>query len=105
MRVYNPNGYDLRTPRVKYRVLVDQSELATGYTDLNVVLPSQDSAVVRVPASFSYAALGKAGRSVLARGAAPYRVLGKITVGTPYGPITFPYDRAGTLAALNLPTH
>ena len=101
LRVYNPNDYQLTAPRVNYRVLVDRQELATGFTDLDVVVPSRDSATVRVPASFSYLSMGRAGRSLMNSGAAPYRVLGRITVGTPYGRLSFPYDRAGNFATLN----
>jgi LEA14-like dessication related protein len=101
MRVYNPNDYALESPRVNYRVYLDDVELATGFTDLNVVVPSRDSATVRLPASLSYAGLRRAGRSLLNSGAAPYRVLGRITVGTPYGRLSFPYDRAGNFATLN----
>jgi LEA14-like dessication related protein len=103
MRVYNPNGYDLAAPRVDYRIYVQDVQVATGMTDLSVVVPSRDSAVVRLPASFSYAALGSAGRRLLNAGAAPYRVLGRITVGTPYGRLSFPYDRVGNFSTLNVP--
>jgi LEA14-like dessication related protein len=103
MKVYNPNGYDLQSPRVNYRVLLDDVELANGFTDLSITVPSHDSAVVRLPAAFSYAGVRQAGRSLVNMGAAPYRVLGRITVGTPYGRLTFPYDRAGNFSTLNAP--
>ena len=101
LRVYNPNDYDLVAPRVNYRVLLEDTKLAEGLTDLDIIVPSRDSATVRVPASFSYFSVGRAGRTMLQSGAAPYRVLGRITVGTPYGRLSFPYDRAGTFATMN----
>ncbi|HEX6537298.1 MAG TPA: LEA type 2 family protein [Gemmatimonadaceae bacterium] len=101
MGVYNPNDYDLVSPRVHYRVYVGDAEVASGLTDLNVVLPSRDSTVVRIPASVGYGAMRRAGRELLGTGAAPYRVLGRITVGTPYGRLSFPYDRAGQFSPMS----
>lgn len=101
MDVYNPNDYDLVAPRVHYRVYVGDAELASGLADLNVVVPSRDSAVVRIPATVGYGAMRRAGRELLGTGAAPYRVLGRITVGTPYGRLSFPYDRAGQFSPMS----
>ena len=100
LRVANPNDYALEAPRVRYTVYLGEVELAQGFTDLAVTVPQGDSAVVRVPASVGYLALQRAGRELLGTGAAPYRVLGRITVGTPYGRVTFPYDRAGRFATI-----
>ena len=100
LRVDNPNDYALRAPRVSYRVYVGDVQLAEGITDLALTVPEGDSALVRVPATVGYAALQQAGRQLLGTGAAPYRVLGRITVGTPYGRVTFPYDRVGRFATL-----
>lgn len=103
MRVYNPNAYDLEAPRVNYRVYLDDVEVANGFTDLSVVIPSRDSAIVRLPAAFTYSGVRQAGRVLVNTGAAPFRVLGRITVGTPYGRLTFPYDRAGSFSTLHVP--
>ena len=100
LRVANPNEYALEAPRVSYRVYVGDVQLATGWTDLDLTVAQGDSAVVRVPASVSYAALQRAGRDLMGNGAAAYRVLGQVTVGTPYGRVSFPYDRVGRFATL-----
>ena len=101
MRVYNPNDYDLISPRVSYRILLDGKHVADGLADPDVVVPAHDSAFVRIPATFSYGSVGSAGRALIGRGALDYRVLGRMTVGTPYGRFWFPYDRAGQFAALS----
>jgi LEA14-like dessication related protein len=101
MRVYNPNDYDLVSPRVSYRILVDGKHVADGLADPDVVVPAHDSATVRLPATFSYGSVGAAGRALIGRGALDYRVLGRMTVGTPYGRFWFPYDRAGQFAVLS----
>jgi LEA14-like dessication related protein len=100
LHVTNPNGYALEDPRVSYRVYLGDVELAKGMTDLAVTVAEHDTAVVRLPATVGYVAMQRAGRELLGTGAAPYRVLGRITVGTPYGRLTFPYDRAGRFATL-----
>jgi LEA14-like dessication related protein len=102
INVYNPNGYELATPRVAYRVYVDSVPLARGIFDADIVLDSQDSVKLRIPASIPYTAIGQAGRALLNSGSVNYRVVGDITVGTPYGRYTFPYDRAGWFASLSV---
>lgn len=101
MRLYNPNDYDLVSPRVTYRVLLDGRHVADGLAEPDVVVPAHDSTVVRLPATFSYNTVGKAGRALLNTGALNYRVLGRVTVGTPYGRFWFPYDRAGQFSTLS----
>ena len=101
LRVHNPNAYDLTSPRVNYRVLLEDVEVATGFTDLDVTVPAEDSVVVKLPATFSYLGMGRAGRVFVNNGAAPYRVLGRIAVSTPHGRVSFPYDRAGHFSPMN----
>ena len=102
INVYNPNGYELATPRVAYRVYVDSVPLARGIYDADVVLDSQDSVKLRIPATIPYTSIGQAGRALLNTGSVNYRVVGDITVGTPYGRYTFPYDRAGWFSSLSV---
>jgi LEA14-like dessication related protein len=101
LRVYNPNDYDLEAPRVNYRVWLDTVQIAQGFADVDVTVPAGDSASVTVPATVGYAGLRRAGIALAGSGAAPYRVLGRITVGTPYGRLSFPYDRAGRFSTMN----
>ena len=100
LNIYNPNEYQLQSPRVVYRVLVDDHRLAKGIYDSEVSIPSGDSVQVRVPASISYSDLGQAGRSLIGMGAVNYRVIGDIIVDTPSGRLKAPYDRAGTFSSL-----
>jgi LEA14-like dessication related protein len=101
INVYNPNAYELATPRVAYRVYVDSLPIARGIYDSDVVLVSGDSAKLHIPATIAYTAIGQAGRALLNTGSVNYRVVGNITVGTPYGRYTFPYDRAGWFSSLS----
>lgn len=95
LNVYNPNHYGLSAQRLDYQVVVDSVPLGTGAITRSFGVPGSDSTEVRLPVTFSYAGLGSAGRALLSRGVVNYRVLGNITVGTPIGNFTRPFDRTG----------
>jgi LEA14-like dessication related protein len=100
LSVYNPNGFDLNATRLTYRLLVDSAEVGTGAIDQRFTVQDNDSTVVRLPINFQYAGLGAAGRQLLSSGTVNYRVLGDVTVSTPLGNFTRPYDRTGRYTAL-----
>jgi LEA14-like dessication related protein len=100
LNVYNPNRFKLDATRLTYRVLVDSVALGTGALDQQFVVQSGDSAVVRLPVQFSFAGLGAVGRQLLRAGAVNYRVLGDVTVSTPIGSFTRPFDRTGQFTSL-----
>ena len=100
LSVYNPNGFDLKATRLTYQLLVDSTALGTGAIDQLFTVQENDSTTVRLPISFQYAGLGAAGRQLLSSGAVNYRVRGDVTVDTPLGNFTRPYDRTGRYTAL-----
>ena len=95
LNVYNPNGYKLEATRLSYSLMVDSVPVGSGVIDQRFAVQGGDSTVVRLPITFRYAGLGSAGRQLLTRGAVNYRVLGDVTVATPVGDFTRPFDRAG----------
>ena len=95
LSVYNPNGYRLDATRLTYRLMVDSTALGEGALDRRFTVQSGDSTTVRLPINFTYSGLGAAGRQLLRSGAVNYRVLGDVTVNTPLGNFTRPYDRTG----------
>jgi LEA14-like dessication related protein len=101
--VYNPNDYAVQTPPMTYYLLVDTARVASGDFDAIIELPARDSAQIRIPATFSYASMRNAGRTAAAVGAVNYRMVGRISVGTPYGRLSAPYDRTGRFAPLSIP--
>jgi len=103
LSVYNPNDYAVQTPRLSYYLLVDTTRVASGDYDAIVEVPARDSAQLRVPATFSYASMRHAGKSAASVGAVSYRMVGRISVGTPYGRLSAPYDRMGRFAPLSIP--
>src|ERR1044071_8573633 len=68
--VYNPNHYRLDATRLTYKVNLagDSISLANGAIDSKFTVNDNDSTVVTVPVSFTYAGIGAAGRSLLNTG-------------------------------------
>jgi LEA14-like dessication related protein len=101
--VYNPNDYAVQTPRMSYHLLVDTTRVATGNFDALLEVPAHDSAQIRLPATFSYLSVRNAGRGAAAVGTVSYRIVGHISVGTPYGRLSAPYNQTGRFAPLSIP--
>jgi LEA14-like dessication related protein len=101
LNVYNPNGFKLDATRLTYRLLVgDSVPLGQGALDSRFTVQKNDSTEVRLPVTFSYRGLGAAGQQLIRSGTVNYRVQGDVTVATPIGNFTRPYDRTGRFAAL-----
>ena len=101
--VYNPNDYAVQTPRMSYHLLVDTTRVASGNFDALIEVPAHDSAQIRLPATFSYLSMRNAGRGAASVGSVSYRMVGHISVGTPYGRLSAPYDHVGRFAPLSIP--
>ena len=97
LSVYNPNHFRLDASRLTYRVALagDSVTLANGAIDSRFSVQDDDSTVVTIPVSFTYAGIGAAGRSLLNSGAVDYHVLGDVTVSTVIGNFTVPYSSTG----------
>lgn len=99
LNVYNPNGFDLNATRLTYRLMVEDKDLGSGVLDRAFRVRNKDSTFVTIPMDFTYAGLGVAGRQLLQSGSINYRVLGDITVDTPVGRYTQPYDQRGRFSS------
>ena len=100
LSVYNPNNFRLDASRLTYNLMIDSVRFGSGALDQQFAVQSGDSTIVRLPINFTYAGIGAAGRQLLNTGAINYRVTGDMTVGTPLGNFTRPYDRTGRYTAL-----
>ena len=60
---------------------------------------SGDSTIVTLPVTLSYSGLAAAGKQMLGKGSVNYRVTGDVTVATPVGNFTAPYDQLGRFSA------
>ena len=101
LSVYNPNSYTLDATRLTYNLVVDSIPFGSGAIDQKFAVQSGDSTLVRLPVNFTYAGIGSAGRSLLNTGTVNYRVTGDVTVGTPLGNFTRPFDQTGRYTALS----
>ncbi len=99
LSVYNPNGFNLDATRLTYRLMVEDKELGSGVLDHAFRVKSKDSTFVTIPMDFTYAGLGAAGRQLLSSGSINYRVIGDVTVDTPLGNFTRPYDQRGRFSS------
>jgi LEA14-like dessication related protein len=99
LNVYNPNRFKLDATRLTYRLMVDSVQFGTGAIDQRFVVQEGDSTTVTLPLKFNYAGLGGAARQLLSSGSVNYRVLGDVTVSTPLGNFTRPYDRTGRFSS------
>ncbi len=105
LSVYNPNGYRLDATQLTYRLLVDTTAVGDGVYDTKFAVQSGDSTLVRLPVALSYTGLAAAAKQLREKGSVNYRVLGNVTVATPVGNFTQPYDRTGRFSTLSGMTH
>jgi LEA14-like dessication related protein len=98
--VYNPNNFRLDGVRMTYNVLVDSVKFGTGSYDSRFTVEKGDTTEIRLPLQFTYAGVGAAGRQLMQMGSVEYRVLGDVTVATPAGQFTRPYDQRGRFTTL-----
>lgn len=101
LSVYNPNGFTLDGTRLTYNVLVDSVTFGSGALAQQFTVQEKDSTIVTLPLQFTYAGIGQAGRQLMNTGAVNYRVVGDVTVGTPLGNFTRPYDQTGRFSTLS----
>ena len=100
LSLYNPNGFKLDGNRLTYKVLVDSVPLGSGALAERFTVQEKDSTIVTLPVSFTYVGVSAAGRQLMNTGAVNYRVTGDVTVGTPLGNFTRPYDQTGRFSAM-----
>lgn len=100
LSVYNPNNFRLDGTRLTYKLLVDSVTFGSGAYTTRFTVQEKDSSLIRLPLSFSYSGIGEAGRQLLNTGTVNYRVTGDVTVATPLGNFTRPYDQTGRFSTL-----
>lgn len=97
LAVENPNHFRLDATRLTYKVMMagDSVTVASGALDKLFSVQEGATSDVTIPVDFTYAGLGAAGRSLLNTGAVAYHVTGDVTVGSPIGNFTVPYNSTG----------
>lgn len=105
LSVYNPNGYRLDATQLTYKLLVDTTAVGDGIYNTKFTVQSGDSAIVHLPVNLSYSGLAAAAKQLKEKGSVNYRVIGDVTVATPVGNFTKPYDQTGRFSTLSGMTH
>ena len=100
LEVNNQNDYRLDANRVTYSLVVDSVKIATGQITQLVTLPAKQVSQIRLPVSISMRELLGAAAVLNRSGAVDYHVVGEVTVATPFGSMTRPYDTVGRFDAL-----
>lgn len=104
--VYNPNDYRIDATRLTYRFYADTAQgrptsapstereglIATGEVTRRVTLENRAHNDVTLPLTFTMRELMGAAAVLLRNGSVDYRVAGEVTLDTPFGSITRPYE-------------
>ena len=101
LSVFNPNRFELDGTRLTYKLLVDSVTFGTGELTNRFTVQENDSTIVTLPLQFTFAGVGEAGRQLMNTGTVNYRVIGDVTVATPIGSFTRPYDQTGRFSTLS----
>jgi LEA14-like dessication related protein len=99
--VYNPNGFRLDGSQLTYSISVDSVHVGDGLYRSRFQVDKGATSELRLPLNFTYSGIGAAGRQLMQTGSVEYRVRGEITVGTPIGSFTRPYDQRGRFSTLS----
>lgn len=98
LNIYNPNYYRLDASRIRYKVLLDSVEVATGMIERRVTLKPRDSVTVRVPVDVAEKALpaviGSALRGFLTGGVG-FELDGEMRIETIFGSVTRQFVQKG----------
>ncbi len=98
--VYNPNNYRLDATRVTYTLFVDTNKVAMGEITKLVTLTQGTKSEVVLPVTFTIQELLGAAKALTGTGSVNYRVAGNVTVSTPVGDFTRPYESKGRYDAM-----
>jgi LEA14-like dessication related protein len=90
--VYNPNDFRMDATRLTYTLSADSGAVASGAVTKRVTLMNKAHNDVSLPVSFSMKELMGAAQILLRKGSVDYTVKGNVTVDTPFGSFTRPYE-------------
>ena len=101
LAVANPNHYRIDANKITYHVFVSDSvPVANGTLDNRATVQADDSTIVKLPLSFTYAGLGAARREIMNSGVLNYKVTGDLVVGSVVGNFTVPFSTTGRYSTM-----
>jgi len=97
IRMTNRNQFPMEMARMAYGLTLGKMEIAKSSLARPVSLdPNGGEGIVEIPVSFSPRKFGLAALGMLT-GDSSYELGGEISVKTPYGPMSLPFDRKGDI--------
>ncbi|HVZ47875.1 MAG TPA: LEA type 2 family protein [Gemmatimonadaceae bacterium] len=95
--VFNPNDYRIDATKLTYTLIADTSLVAEGAVTKRVTLRNRDHNDVVLPVSFTFRELLAAAEVMTRKGSVNYTVKGEVTVDSPFGSVTRPYEAKARL--------
>jgi LEA14-like dessication related protein len=93
--VYNPNSFDLRGTELRLGFDVEGSHVGdVEYRD-DFAVNRGDTTRLALPLKFAWAGISSAVRSALGYGDIPYKMKGEVSLQTPFGRHSVPFEREG----------
>jgi LEA14-like dessication related protein len=97
LNVYNPNEYRLDATKLTYTLLAETTFVASGEINKRVTLNGRNHNDISLPLTFTMKELLGAAEVIVRKGSVNYTVKGEVTVDTPFGSATRPYQGKATL--------
>ena len=93
LKVFNPNGLDLKIDSVDYKLVLNDKEFADGRVNEIAKLPAGKTIAVPIPIKVEFRKVFDSLFSALQKPETEYKITGKARLG----PITVPFDKVGKL--------
>ena len=90
--VFNPNDYRMDATRLTYTLVADTAVVATGAVTKRVTLLNRARSEVLLPVNFSMKELMGVAQVMLKKGSVDYTVKGEVTMDSPFGSMTRPFE-------------
>lgn len=90
--VFNPNDYRMDATRLTYALSTDSGTVASGAVTKRVMLEKSQRSEVTLPVNFTMKELMGMAQIMLRKGTVEYIVKGDVTVDSPFGSMTRPYQ-------------
>lgn len=97
LTLHNPNTFGVSVEDLFYRFSLNESSIMSSRADRNVTFQPGEQNTLSVPISFSPSGLGTGLFQTLTGGRARMVMEGRMTLSTPYGRITVPFQRTADL--------
>lgn len=100
--VHNPNSFELRATRIRVAIYLEGTHFGDAMLTRAPVLPARETTRIPVPVAFSWSGIGSGARGLVSRGAAQYRLDGRLDLDTPLGSRGVDVEAEGRVTMRNI---